>query len=45
MSKYKYNDEQFINAVANNKSIAGVLKSLGLRPYGGNYQIAHKNIK
>lgn len=31
-------DEQFSDAVKNNKSIAGVLRELGLIPAGGNYE-------
>ncbi len=39
-----YTDQQFIHAVANNTSIAGVLKSLGLKPAGGNYKTIHLKI-
>lgn len=38
MRKYKdYTDEDVINNAKEVKSIAGLLKSLGLKPYGGNY--------
>ena len=43
--KYReYSDEQFIEAVKNNKSIFGVLKELKLRPVGGNYMTVHRNV-
>lgn len=36
--KYRsYTDQQLIEAVRNNKSIAGLLRELGLIPAGGNY--------
>jgi hypothetical protein len=41
----KYTKEDFIIAVAENKSIAGVLRQLGLRPIGGNYKTVHHLIK
>ena len=37
MSKRKWTDEQFIETVTHNSSIAGVIKALGLIPAGGNY--------
>ncbi len=43
--RHKFSDSQFIEAVANNKSCAGVLKYLGLIPAGGNYETASKIIK
>ncbi len=43
--KNQYSLEDVINAVKNNKSIAGVLRDLGLRPIGGNYKTVHKLIK
>ena len=36
--KRKYSDEDVRKAVADNVSIAGVLRQLGLRPIGGNYR-------
>jgi hypothetical protein len=45
MSKRKWNDEQLISAVANNKSIAGVIRDLGLIPAGGNYSTVNNKIK
>ena len=38
MTKVKYTIGQVVQAVADNKSIAGVLRQLGLRPIGGNYR-------
>ena len=38
MRKRTWTDEQFINAVKNNKSIAGVLKEIGLNMTGANYK-------
>lgn len=40
----KYSDEQFIQAVKDNKSYAGVIKQLGLVPAGGNYATVKKKI-
>ena len=45
MSKRKWTDEQFIEAVANNYSIAGVIRDLGLIPAGGNYATVNNKIK
>ena len=45
MSKRKWTDEQLIKAVQENKSIAGVIKQLGLKPAGGNYQTVNNKIK
>lgn len=45
MSKRKWIDEQFIEAVARNNSIAGVIKALGLIPAGGNYATVNNKIK
>lgn len=39
-----YTDEEFIKAVANNQSIAGVLRDLNLAPVGGNYSTVNKKI-
>jgi len=38
MKKRKYSIEDLKVAVSENKSIAGVLRQLGLRPIGGNYR-------
>ena len=43
--KSQYTKEDFIKAVAENKSVAGVLRQLGLRPIGGNYKTVHHLIK
>lgn len=40
----KYSDEQFIQAVKDNKSYAGVMKQLGIIPAGGNYRTVKKKI-
>lgn len=45
MRQRKYTDEQLINAVKNNLSIAGVLKELGLAEAGGSYKLFHGNVK
>lgn len=45
MSKRKWTDEQLIQAVKENYSIAGVIKSLGLKPAGGNYATINAKIK
>lgn len=39
-----YSDIQLIEAVAQNKSIAGVLRQLNLKPAGGNYKTVHSEI-
>jgi hypothetical protein len=41
----KYTGNQLIHAVANNKSFAGVLRSLGLKPAGANYSNVKHHIK
>ena len=43
--KSQYTKEEVIVAVAENKSIAGVLRQLNLRPIGGNYKTIHRLIK
>ena len=43
--KSHYSKEDVIAAVAENKSIAGVLRQLGLRPIGGNYKTVQRLIK
>ena len=46
MQTYKaYTDEDFIKAVANNQSVAGVLRELNLRQAGGNYHTVQKHIQ
>ncbi len=40
-----YTDEQIIQAVKDNKSIAGVLKQVGLKPAGGNYLLMRTRIE
>ena len=40
-----YTEEDIIKAVADSKSIAGVLRLLGLRPVGGNYKTVNRYIK
>ena len=44
MSKRKYTIAELKSAVEQNKSIAGVLRSLGLRPIGGNYRTIQRLI-
>lgn len=44
MSTRKYSDEQFIQAVKDNESYAGVMKQLGIIPAGGNYTTVKKKI-
>jgi len=39
-----YTEEQFINAVKNNVSAAGVMRELGLVPIGGNYFTINRKI-
>ncbi|MBQ3977788.1 MAG: hypothetical protein II632_02960, partial [Bacteroidales bacterium] len=38
MRKVRYTIEDVRKAVVENKSIAGVLRQLGLKPIGGNYK-------
>lgn len=45
MQYRNYTDDQFKQAVLNNKSIAGVLTELGLAPKGGNYQTVKRKLK
>lgn len=45
MSKRKWNDEQFIEAVKSNLSYAGVLRELGLKLAGSNYDTVKRKIK
>ncbi|MCQ2134645.1 MAG: HNH endonuclease [Bacteroidales bacterium] len=44
MSKARYSTEDVKNAVRDSKSIAGVLRLLGLRPIGGNYRTVNRLI-
>ncbi len=43
--KNQYSKEDVIAAVAKNKSVAGVLRQLGLRPVGGNYKTVRRYIQ
>lgn len=45
MSRRKWTDDQLKLAVSNNKSIAGVIRDLGLKPAGGNYNTVNQKIK
>ena len=45
MSKRKYTIADLESAVKQSKSIAGVLRLLGLRPIGGNYRTVHRLIE
>jgi hypothetical protein len=45
MEKKSYTVEDVKAAVAENKSVAGVLRQLGLRPVGGNYKTIHRIIR
>lgn len=45
MSKNKYTDEEFIEAVKNSYSIANICRLVGLKPAGGNYRTVKNNIK
>ena len=45
MSKRKYTISDLQSAVEQSKSIAGVLRLLGLRPIGGNYRTIHRLIE
>jgi hypothetical protein len=40
----KYTDDQFIEAVKNSFSIRSVLSKIGIRPTGGNYEVAKRRI-
>ena len=44
MSRRKYSIEEVRQSVRENKSIAGVLRQLGLRPIGGNYRTIQRLI-
>jgi hypothetical protein len=44
MRNKKWNDEKLIAAVKNNKSVAGVLKDLGICTYGSNYRAFKVNV-
>ena len=43
--KVSYSENDIRVAVKDSKSIAGVLRHLGLRPVGGNYKTIHHLIK
>jgi Zn finger protein HypA/HybF involved in hydrogenase expression len=43
--KRKWTDDQLIEAVKNNSSIAGILKEIGLKISGGNYSLIKLKIK
>lgn len=45
MSKRKWTDEQFIEAVSNSLSYAEVLRTLGLKVAGSNYDTVKRKIK
>lgn len=45
MSRRKWTDDQLKLVVSNNKSIAGVIRDLGLKPAGGNYNTVNQKIK
>lgn len=45
MSRRKWTDEQLKVAVLENKSVAGVIRQLGLKPAGGNYATIQNKIK
>ena len=45
MSKKSWTDEQLIDAVKSNKSIASVIRQIGLIPAGGNYVQIQARIK
>lgn len=44
MNKQKLTDEQFIELVKNNSSFAEVIRAMGLKPAGGNYDTVKKRI-
>ena len=45
MKKRKYTDEELIRAALESKSLANVLRTIGLKPSGGNYLSIRKRIK
>lgn len=45
MTKYKYTDEQLADAVANNVSMLGTLKTLGARQGGGTWAHLRRRIE
>lgn len=45
MRKRRYTDEQFADAIKQNYSVRGVLKTLGLAPAGGSYKLFHSRVK
>jgi hypothetical protein len=40
-----YTEEQFVDAVKSSYSMASVLRKIGVRPTGGNYDVARRRIK
>jgi hypothetical protein len=44
-TRRSYTDQQFIEAVQQSRSIAQVLRKIGIRPAGGNYELAKQRIK
>lgn len=44
MTKCKYSDEQFIEAVQSSFSIAEICRKIGIADRGGNYRVVHKKI-
>lgn len=44
MSKRKWTDEQFIEAVASSLSYAEVIRKIGLKPAGSNYDTVKRKI-
>ncbi|MDT7856665.1 hypothetical protein RQM47_08435 [Rubrivirga sp. S365] len=45
MATKRYTDAEFVAAVRASKSIAGILRRLGLRPAGGNYANAKRTLQ
>ena len=45
MRKVKYSLDDVRKAIGENKSIAGVLRQLGLKPIGGNYRTINRIIR
>lgn len=43
--KQKWTEKQFIIAITNNITIAGVLREIGLKPIGSNYKTFNKTVK
>jgi len=45
MIKARYSDEEFAAAVANSRTIANVLRTLGLTLRSGNYRTVHNKVQ